>query len=130
MAQIQRLNPPGMQDPGNRYTHVIKAGNLVFIAGQTSVDADGNIVGEGDITAQTHQVYANLKTAVESVGGVVSDIVKTTTYLVDREHLPGIRSARGEFFGTTLPTSTLLIVAGLARPELLIEVEAIAILDN
>ncbi len=130
MAQIQRLNPPGMQDPGKRYSHVVKAGNTVYIAGQTCVNAEGNIVGVGDVTAQARQVYANLKTAVESVGGKVSDIVKTTTYLVDRELIPGIREAREGFFGAALPTSTLLIVAGLARPELLIEVEAVAILDN
>ena len=130
MAQLQPLNPQGLPDPRNRYTHIVKAGNLVFIAGQVSADAEGNVVGEGDITAQAWQVYANLKTAVESVGGTAANIVKTTTYIVDRDLVPGMRPARDEFFGGILPTTTLLIVAGLGRPELLLEVDAVAILDD
>ena len=128
--EYEFIDPATLPKPRGRYSQVVRAGNLVFIAGQTAVDLDGEMVGDGDPKAQARQVYANLKTAIESVGGKASDIVKTTTYPVDRELIPGIREAREGFFGAALPTSTLLIVAGLARPELLIEVEAVAILDN
>ena len=130
MSKIERFNPPGAPDPKNRYSHIVKAGNLVFIAGQVSADAEGVVVGEGDITAQAWQVYANLKTAVESVGGTAANIVKTTTYIVDRDLVPGMRAARDAFFGGVLPTTTLLIVAGLGSPELLLEVDAVAVLDD
>ena len=130
MAKIERFNPPGAPDPHSRYSHLVKAGHMVFIAGQVGANAEGNVVGEGDITTQAWQVYANLKTAVEAAGGTAANIVKTTTYIVDRDLVPGMRAARDEFFGGVLPTTTLLIVAGLARPELLIEVDAIAVLDD
>ncbi len=129
MTQIERSNPPGLSDPRSRYSHVVRVGNLVFIAGQTGTDADGNVVGS-DMTAQAQRAYDNLKTAVESVGGKVSNIVKTTTYMMDRELTQYSGPVRKALFGSTLPTSALVIVAGLGRPELLIEIEAIAVLDG
>lgn len=130
MAIIDRINPQGIPDPLNRYSHVVKAGNLIFIAGQVSADSEGNIIGVGDIEVQSHQVYANLRVAVESVGGTPANIVRTTTYIVNRDLIPGMRAARNEFFDGILPTTTLLVVAGLGRPELLIEVDAIAVLED
>ena len=129
MPQIERFNPSGLPDPQNRYSHIVKIGNLVFIAGQTGSDADGNVVGP-DMTSQAKRAYGNLKTAVESLGGTVANIVKTTTYIVNREDAQYSRPVRKELFGSTLPTSALIIVAGLGRPEVLIEIEAIAVLDD
>jgi enamine deaminase RidA (YjgF/YER057c/UK114 family) len=129
MPRIERFNPPGLSDPRNRYSHVVKAGNLVFIAGQTGTDANGNVVGD-DMTSQAKRAYGNLKTAIESVGGKVANIVKTTTYIIDRESAKFSGPVRKELFGEILPTSALVIVAGLGRPELLIEVEAIAVLED
>ena len=79
--------------------------------------------------AQVEQVFANLTKAVESVGGKLSDIIKTTVYVVGKENSDAIRAARAGRFGDKPPTSTLLVVKGLARPEYLVEADAIAVLQ-
>jgi len=118
-----------MSPNGNRYTHVVKVGPWVHIAGQTASDADGNVVGIGDPVAQTEQVLVNLAKAVESVGGKLTDIIKTTVYVVGKENTDAIRTARAGKFGDRPPTSTLLIIEGLARPELMLEIEALAYVE-
>ena len=128
MADVERLNPPTLNDPAGRYTAVVKRGNVVFIAGQTAIDKDGNLVGEGDPLAQARQVYANIDAAIKSVGGTKDDILKTTTYILDLDHLLATRPARNEYFGDKRPTSTMLVISGLADPRYLIEVECMAVL--
>ncbi|MBI2170597.1 MAG: RidA family protein [Chloroflexi bacterium] len=121
------LNPPALSQPSG-YSHVVKAGSTVYIAGQVALNSKGEIVGAGDAKAQARQVLANLEAAVKAAGGAKKDIVSITTYLVSRDHLPAYREARSEFFGDHPPASTLLIISGLARPEILIEVSAVAAL--
>ncbi len=123
----QTINPPALSKPTG-YSHVVKAGNTVYIAGQIAMNAKGEVVGVGDVPTQGKQVFANLEAAVKAAGGVKEDIVSITTYLVNRDHLPAYREARAAFFGENPPTSTLLIISGLALPELLIEVSAVAVL--
>ena len=94
MANVEHLQPEGMSPNGGRYTHVVKVGPWVFIAGQTASDENGDVVGTGDPAAQVGQVIKNLRLAVESVGGKFEDIVKTTTYVVGEEHLDAVREAR------------------------------------
>ena len=125
---IERIQPDGLSQ-AKGYTHVIRSGKLAFVAGQASVDAAGNLVGEGDIEAQTGQVYENLRTALASVGADYRHIVKTTVFLTRPEDLDGYRRARARHMPHDLPTSTLLFVSALARPGFLVEVEAIAVLD-
>ena len=125
---IERIQPEGMHHPTG-YTHVVKAGNLAFLAGQTATDSSGNVVGVGDVEAQADQVYANIKTALASVGADLSSLIKTTTYLTRAEDIDGYRRARVKHIPTDLPASTLLFVTGLANPQYLIEIEAIATLD-
>ena len=129
MPAVEHLQPEGMSPNNNRYTHVIKVGPWVHIAGQTASDSDGNVVGVGDPAAQVEQVFANLTKAVESVGGKLSDIIKTTVYVVGKENTDAIREARAGRFGDKPPTSTLLIIYGLARPEYLLEIEALAYVE-
>jgi enamine deaminase RidA (YjgF/YER057c/UK114 family) len=126
MPAVEHIQPAHLSNPGKRYTHVVRVGDWVYIAGQTASDENGNIVGVGDPTAQTEQVYNNLGKCMESVGGKLTDIVKTTVYVVGREHLDAIRAAREGRFGDKPPTSTLLVISGLARPEFLLEIEAVA----
>ena len=123
----QTINPPALSEPAG-YSHVVKAGNTLYIAGQIARNAKGEVIGTGDARAQAKQVFANLEVAVKAGGGSKEDIVSITTYLVSREHIPAYREARVAFFGENPPTSTLLIISGLAMPELLIEVSAIAVL--
>ena len=87
-------------------------------------------LGKGDVEAQTHQVYANLQAILEELGGSLEDIVKLTTYLTDRSHLEAFRRARNRFFTDAFPPNTLLFVSGLAHPDYLVEIEAVAFLPG
>ena len=122
------INPSTIHQPTG-YTHVVKSGNTVFIAGQVAMDKSGQVVGEGDIEAQTRQALANLEAAVKAAGGKKEDILSITTYILDRDDLPGLRKAREGFFDNP-PASTLLVISGLARPEFLIEIEARAVIGD
>ena len=131
MPKVEFSNPSELRPPpGGGYTHVVKAGNLVFLAGQTAVDKEGNVVGKSDIEAQSRQVFDNVRIAIESVGGSPSDIVRTRTYLTDPRSIPAYQAARNALFPKNPPGGTLLIVRGLASPDYLIEVEAEAVLSD
>ena len=115
---------------GVGYSHAAKAGDIVYIAGQIALNADGNLVGKGDAETQTHQAYVNLQAILEELGGSLEDIVKLTTYLTDRSHLEAFRRARNRFFEDPFPPNTLLFVSGLAQPDYLVEIEAVAFLPS
>jgi enamine deaminase RidA (YjgF/YER057c/UK114 family) len=110
--------------------HVVRSGNVVFIAGQTAEDRDGGVVGVGDPTAQARQAYSTVATCVWAVGGAPDAIVHMTVYISDRDELPAMRGVRQEFLGDHTTTTRLLVVAGLSHPEFLIEVGAIACLEG
>lgn len=130
---LEHINPAGMSDPGT-YTHVVKASGqtLVFIAGQVAFDAEGQLVGEGNLRAQAHQVYRNLGIALEAAGCGFEDVVKLVTYVVNYqpEHRALLAEVRPNYIpATNPPVSTLLGVQSLALPQLLIEIDAVAVLD-
>ena len=124
------IQPKSLNDPRPRYSHgiVAEGGRLLFIAGQTASDKDGNVVGKGDIEAQTHQVYKNLMAVLEEAGGSFNNLVMTTTYIVDRKYREGYNKVRMQYYKQNSPTSTLVIITGLAHPDYLIEINAIAAL--
>ena len=126
------INPPDLATPpSNIYNHVVKVGTTLYISGQVSRDMNGRTSHVGDPEAQIREVWANLEIAVKAAGGSLKDIVKTTTYVVGAENLGKIRAARLSLLPPDgRPTSTTLLVAGLADPELLVEVEAIAVLGD
>ena len=131
-SSTRYVNPSGLVKPTG-YTHVVVApdGRTVYIAGQVAFDSTGAVVGQGDFAAQAEQVYRNLERALQSVGGSMADLVKTTTFITDIKNLPSLREVRSRRLSKTQPpANTLLQVSSLARPELLIEIEAIAILDR
>lgn len=115
---------------GVGYSHVAKVGDTVYIAGQIPLDKAGSLVGKGDIESQTRQVYANLRAILVEIGGDLSNIVKMTTFLTDRDSLGGFRVARNAVFSDPFPPNTLLFVSGLAHPDYLVEIEAIAVLGR
>lgn len=127
-SRLRHLNPPGLSTPTG-YTHIVtpQGGRLVFIAGQVSAGTDGNVVGKGDFRAQAQQVFANLKTAVEAAGGTMADIAKINVYVTEMSQLGALREVRQTFFTGPPPASTLVQVVSLARPEYLLEIEAIAL---
>lgn len=110
------------------YSHVARVGDTVYIAGQIALDGNGKLVGKGDIESQTQQVYTNLAAILEELGGNLNDVVKMTTFLTDRKHLEAFRRVRDCFFTDPFPPNTLLFISGLAHPDYLIEVEAVAAL--
>ena len=128
--QKEFIDPPELGTPPNNiYHHVVKVGNTVYIAGQLSRDVNGKPIHVGNAEAQTIQAWANLEAAVKAAGGTLADIVKTNTYVVGRENMTGVRAGRAIAQPPEgRPTSTTVIVAGLADPELVVEVEAIAVI--
>ena len=121
----QHLNPIGMHTP-NGYSHVVKTGDTIYLAGQVSIAPDGSVVGVDNPTAQAEQIYQNLQNALASFGATLSDVVKTTTYIIKPDYVDAVRESRLRYFNENPPTSTLLVISQLARPEFLMEVEAIA----
>lgn len=131
-AQTQFLKPDGIA-PGTGYTHVVvtSPGKLIFISGQVARDKQGNLVGKGDLRAQTAQVFENLKTALAAAGATFNDVVKINWYIRDynAEKLAALREVRNMYVNKdNPPASTLIGVAALASDEYLIEVEAVAAL--
>jgi enamine deaminase RidA (YjgF/YER057c/UK114 family) len=129
----RHLQPEGLAKPRG-YSHSVSArGTSVFIAGQVAFDADGRVVGAGDLRAQTEQVFRNLGHALAAAGARVEDLVKFTVFVVDfkppdREVIAEVRS---RFIGHAAPpASTLVGVQALVLPELMIEIEAIAVIDD
>jgi enamine deaminase RidA (YjgF/YER057c/UK114 family) len=123
------INPPGLVKP-NGYSHVVVAadGRTVYIAGQVAFDTAGKVVGEGDFKAQAEQVYGNLRKALASVGATFVDLVKTTTLITDVKNVAALREIRTRYLDSQHPPANTLIVATLVRPELLLEIEAVAVL--
>ena len=121
-------NPAGLSEPRG-YTHLVDvpAGRTIYISGQVAFDEKGNLVGPGDVRAQTEQVFRNLKVALESAGASFKDVVKTNWYVRDASQIAIYREVRERFFGDgPRPASTLVEVKSLVREDLLVEVEAIA----
>ena len=124
----QVINPPDVHQPTG-YSHAVKKGNIVYIAGQVALDVSGSLVGKDDIEAQTEQAFRNLKAVVEAAGGTIDDIVKINIYTTDLSYRDTIREARNRYFSSDLPASTFVVISSLANPDLLVEIEAVAILD-
>ena len=129
-GETRYINPTGLTKPSG-YTHVVLAadGRTAYIAGQVAFDSTGAIVGAGDFRAQAERVYANLRIALASVGATFSDVVKTTTYITDLTNVATLREIRGKYLDPARPPANSLIpVATLARPDILLEIEAVAVL--
>ena len=129
---VRYLNPENHLAPQGRYSHVAIAepGRLAFIAGQVALDAGGELVAPGDAGAQFGQVFRNLRAVLEGIGAGFRDVVELTTYLVSQDSRAPWLEARNavyaEHFGDgPYPPNTLLIISGLVRPEMKVEVSAV-----
>ena len=125
---------PATLAPPRTYAHVtvVSSAKQVHVSGQVATNAAGEVVGKGDLGAQTEQVYANLGHALGAAGATLADVFKIVTYVVNitPDKVAAIRAARAKFIGNgPFPSSTMVGVTGLVHPDLLIEVEAIAALD-
>ena len=124
---IQHINPSTIAPPRG-YSHVVKDGSTVYVAGQVARGRDGKTVGVGDAKAQTEQVFKNLEAALAAAGGNLNHIVKTNIFMTHREDIPAYREIKAKYLpDNDPPVSTLVLCSGLADPDFRIEIEAIAV---
>jgi 2-iminobutanoate/2-iminopropanoate deaminase len=129
-AHREEFMVPGMSEPVSHFTHVVRAGRIVFVSGCVATDGQGRLVGGNDIVAQTRQVHENIKRCLAAAGATFADVCKVTVFLrnvADRER---VNTVRKEYFGAHRPASTLVEISGLVRDEYLIEIEATAVLPE
>lgn len=131
MPSITRTNPPELGAPPG-YSQIVEvaASRIIFIAGQTALDRDGQVVGKSDFAAQAAQVFRNLGVALEARGCTAANLVKLTVFLTDMNNLAAYREARNRFFASVTPLAapavTLVEVSKLYGADFMIEIEAIA----
>lgn len=126
----KRFLTPATLSPPFGYSHVVEApvGSIVYISGQVPLDTDGQLVGAGDFEAQTRQVFENLTRALEAADATWSDVVKLDYFLRDVGQIATVRAIRDEYLDTANPpASTLVEVSGLFRPDVLVEIQAVAV---
>lgn len=108
-------------------SQAMKVGNLVFTSGQAALDAQGQIIGAGDFDRQAQQTFENLQAVLHAAGSELGRVVKVTIYLTDMAHFPRIVELRKTWFSEPWPADTIVEVSSLALPELMIEIEAVAL---
>jgi aminoacrylate peracid reductase len=129
MGKREVINP-GFQG-FDRYTFspgVVKEGKMLFISGITATDEQGNIVGKGDIVKQTRVIFETMGKILEAAGATYDDVVKTVDYITTTKNYRATAGIRREFFKKDFPAATGVIVAGLLRPDALIEIDAVAVI--
>jgi 2-iminobutanoate/2-iminopropanoate deaminase len=126
-----QITSPKLPAPmrGGAYSSGVEApaGRTIYVSGQVSMDAAGNIVGEGDIRLQTETVLEHVKTVIEEAGGGMGDIVKVTVFITDMGLYDQIHEVRRHYFEEPFPASSMVEVSALIDPRLLIEIEAVAV---
>jgi 2-iminobutanoate/2-iminopropanoate deaminase len=126
-----RSNPDTVAAPVGTYSQAVRVetGDAVWIhvSGQIAIDLEGNLVGPGDLRAQTRQVFENLRAILEAHGATFADVVKIGTYLTTLDDLAGMREVRSEYLTSEPPASTAVQVVALVVPDALIEVDLVAV---
>lgn len=131
---IEFINPPELC-PTFGWTHVVSAmgGKTIHISGQVAINAQGEVIGRGDMKAQTEQAFHNVGLALAAAGATFKDVVKTSLFVVGLkpEHVPTIREVRSRYvWAEHPPASTLVGVSALVGPDWLIEIEAVAVIEQ
>jgi 2-iminobutanoate/2-iminopropanoate deaminase len=127
--KLRFVNPPALPKPTG-YSHVAEAsgGRTIYVSGQVPLDADGNLVGSGEFRAQAHQVFRNITAALQAAGADFNSVVKLNYYVVDMTQLGTLREVRNEYINIQAPpASTTVEVRALFRPDILVEIDAIAV---
>ncbi len=131
--RMTRSNPETVARPVGNYSQVVRVetadATWIYVSGQVALDLDGNLVGPGDLRAQTRQVYENLRSILAANGATFDDVVKVNTYVTTVDDIAGMREERGRFL-TALPASTAVQISALFVPEAVIEVDLVAVIST
>ena len=127
--EIQRVNPEGLATPLAAYSQVVRAGSLLTTAGLIALDAEGKVVGEGDVEAQVRKTLDNLVIALESVGASLNDVIKTTLYVSDMADYKAVNDIYNQYFADIRPARAT-VEAPLVMAALLFEMDAIAVVSD
>lgn len=129
MGKNEIVNPGWSHYQRYTFSPAVRRGNLLFISGQTAMDEKGAVVGKGDIVAQTRCIYENIGKILEAAGATFDDIVMTTDYIASPDNYRETAQVRREYFQNGFPAATGVIVKALLQQDVLIEIDAIAVLD-
>lgn len=130
MTVKEIIAPETASIPKGSWSQGVKAGNLLFIAGQVGENSDGQITAPDDFRTQAELAFENVRKVVDAAGGSTKDIVKITAFLTNREDFPIYNELRTSFFKSDFPASTTVVVKELANPDFLLEIEAIAVIGR
>ncbi len=138
MVDKHVLRPAGVWDPSSAgFEHpqpfsqgiVCESGRMVFAAGQVALDPDGAVIGVGDPAAQTEATLENLQRVLNEGGATLEDVVRLTVFLTDMAYLPAVQEVRARYFPNDPPASSTIEISALVVPDLMIEIDAIAVVD-
>ena len=123
----ETLAPDTLAAPAGHFSHgiITEGGRTLYVAGQTPLDEDGNLVCPGDPEGQARQCYRNIQKVVEAAGGRMADTAKIQVFVTSLDYRSAVGKVRAEFFPDAPPVSTFLVISSLADPDFLVEVEAI-----
>ena len=127
MTQRKAYNPAWPWIENFRISQAVQVGDTIYVSGQGPLDPEGQLVGAGDMTAQSRQVFANIRAVLAEAGATMDDVVKITSFITDTGRYAEYAAARAEAFPNHVPASSTVTIADLVLPGMLVEVEAIAV---
>jgi len=127
MSTWKKIDPGWKWDDKFIFSQAVQVGNTIYVSGQVALDPDGKVVGKGDMKAQTRQAWENIKAVLEAAGASLNDVVKITQFITDMSRFMETQEVRKEYLTDPAPAATSVEIKSLAFPDLLIEIEVVAV---